>query len=115
VCHCLGDLQPFVPERTALGERAQFGMARGEKGQGLHIREIGLTEAFTTPRTLEGRHSLPKAVDCVSIATLGPVCSAKEEVRQGIDDGVPSSRRKRERALGRDNGLVIRTEVTKMD
>ena len=78
VRNCFRNLQPFFPERTALSECAQLSMARGEEGKGLHIGQIGLTEAFTALCTVEGRHGLPEAVDRLSIATLGPVCCAKK-------------------------------------
>jgi hypothetical protein len=97
VRNCLSNLQPFFPERTTLSEAAQLSMARGEEGKGLHIRQIGLTEAFTALWTVEGRDSLLEAVDRLSIATLGPVGGTKEEVRQGIYDGVPHGCRKRAR------------------
>ena len=42
----LGNPQPFFPEGTALGERAQFGMARGQVGTGVHDGEDNLAEAL---------------------------------------------------------------------
>jgi hypothetical protein len=59
----LGELEPFIPEGVALGERAQLGMAPGEPGTGDHGGQDGLTEALVAQRPIEGRHGLPEAVD----------------------------------------------------
>ena len=73
----LGNPQPFVPEGTALGERAQLGMARGEAGTGVHGGQDDLTEALVVLRPLEGRHGLPEAVDRPPIVALGVVGDAE--------------------------------------
>jgi hypothetical protein len=115
VRHCLGDPQPFFPRGTPLSEPAQFGMAGGEKGTGLHRGQVSLPEVFTALCTAEGHGGLPEAVDGPPIVTLGPVGGAKVEVRQRLQDNVLVGRGKREGALGRGNGLVIRAPVAKMD
>ena len=87
--HCLSNLQSFFPEHTALSKQAQFGMTGGEKGQGLHRGQSGLTEALTALGTMERGHRLLETVARPPIVTLGPVRCPKVEVRQSVDDGVP--------------------------
>ena len=77
VIHRLGNPEPFVPEGTALGERAQLGMAPGEVGTGDHGGQDDLPEALVAPRPLEGRHGLPEAVDRPTIVALGLVGMAE--------------------------------------
>ena len=67
----LGNLQPFFPEGTALGERPQLGKAHGELGTGVHGGQEDLTEALAAPRPVERRHGLPEAVDRPTIVALG--------------------------------------------
>ena len=71
--HRLGNLEPFVPEGPALGERAQLGMARGEPGTGGHGGQEWPTEALVAPRPLEARDGLSEAVDRPTIVALGVV------------------------------------------
>ena len=71
VRHRLGNPQSFFPEGTALSERAQLGMARGEAGTGEHSGQDKLTEALVAPRPLEECHGLPEAVNRPTIVALG--------------------------------------------
>ena len=73
VRHRLSNLQPFFPKHIALSEPAQFGMAGGEKGTGLHRGQNGLPETFMALCTREGHRGLPEAVDGPQIVPLGPV------------------------------------------
>jgi hypothetical protein len=65
--------QTFFTEGTALGEHTQLSIPTGEMGTGEHSGQIDMTEALIAPRPLEGRHSLPEAVDRPTIVALGPV------------------------------------------
>ena len=78
MCHRLGHLQPFFPKHIALSESAQFGMAGGEKGTGLHRGQNGLPETFMALCTVEGGGGLPEAIDGPQIVALGPVGGAKD-------------------------------------
>ena len=111
----LGNPQPFFPEGTALGERAQLGMAPGEVGTGGHGGQDELTEALVAPRPVEGRHGLLEAVDRPTIVALGVVGYAEALVRQRLQDDIPAGRGEREGALGGGDGLVIRTPDAEMD
>ena len=71
--HRLGNPQSFFPEGPALSEHAQFSMARGEVGTGIHRGQISLPEALLTLRPVEGCHRLPEAVDGPMIVALGLV------------------------------------------
>ena len=108
VRHRLGNPQPFFPEGTALGERAQLGMAPGEEGTGEHGGQDGVPEALMAPRPVEGRHGLPEAVDRPTIVALGSVGEAEVIVRQRLQDDIPAGRGERQGALGSGDGLVIR-------
>src|SRR5262245_61037355 len=46
VINSLGNLQPFFPKGSALSERAQFGMACGKVGTGVHRGQENLTKAL---------------------------------------------------------------------
>ena len=105
--HRLGNLEPFVSHGTALGERAQLGMAHGEPGTGTHGGQHHLAEALVAPCPVEGRHSLSEAVDRPTIVPLALVGSAEIAVRQRVQDGIPASRSERESTLARGDGLVI--------
>src|SRR5262249_24678822 len=59
----LSNLEPFFAEGTALGKRAQLGMAPGEFNTGLHSGQADLTKTLVAPRPVEGRHGLLQAVD----------------------------------------------------
>ena len=104
----LGDPQPFFPQHIALGERAQLSMTRGKEGTGVHGGQEDLTEALAAPRALEGRHGLPKAVECPTVVALGMVGCAEGLVRQRLQDGLPAGRGERQDTLGGGDGLVIR-------
>ena len=108
VTNRLGNPEPFFPEGTALGERAQLGMAPGEAGTGEHGGQENLAEALAAPRPVEGRHGLPEAVDRPTIVALGLVGYAEVVVRQRVQDDIPAGRGEREGALGGGDGLVIR-------
>jgi hypothetical protein len=108
----LGDPQPFFPECPALGKRAQLGMAPGEEGTGRHGRQENLAEALAALRPREGRHGLPKAVDCSAIVALGYIAQGEIKVRPRAQNDISDVRSEREGALARDYGLIIRaTEV----
>ena len=82
----LSNPQPFVPESTALSERAQLGMALGEFGTGVHSGEEPLAEALVAPRSGEGHHGLPEEVDGPTIVALDLVGEAEILVRQCLQD-----------------------------
>ena len=63
--------------------------------------------------TVQGRHGLREAVDRPLIVTLGPVGSAKKEVRQGLGHHVSTGRREGEGALRGGDGLAIRAMLRK--
>ena len=107
VSNRLGNAEPFFPEGTALSERPQLGMARGESHLALHSRQEDLTEALATVRPVEERHSLPEAVDRPTIVSLGMVGLAEGQVRQRVQDDLPASRGECEGTLGGGDGLVI--------
>ena len=115
VSHRLGNPEPFFPEGTALGERAQLGMAPGEVGTGGHGGQEDLAEALVAPRPVEGRHGLPEAVDRPTIVALGLVGVAEVLVRQRLQDDIPAGRGEREGALGGGDGLVIRAHEVEME
>ena len=106
--HRLGNPQPFVAEGAPLTEGAQFGMAPGKPGTGLHGGQDHLAKALTASHPVESRHGLPAAVDRPPIVALGLVSEAEVEVRERVQDTIPTGRSKREGALGGDDGLVIR-------
>ena len=114
VSNRLGNPEPFFPEGTALGERAQLGMAPGEPGTGVHGGQDDLTEALVAPRPVEGRHGLPEAVDRPTIVALGLVGYAEVLVRQRLQDDIPAGRGEREGTLGGGDGLVIRAPEVEM-
>jgi hypothetical protein len=113
--HCLSNLQSFFPKHTAFSKQAQLGITRSEESQGLHRGQRGLTEAFTALCPVERCYRLLETVARLSIVTLGPVCCAKIEVRQGLDDGIPVGYGQREGTLRRSDGLVIRTHTAELD
>jgi hypothetical protein len=115
VSNRLGNPQPFFPKGPALGERAQLGMAPGEVGTGLHGGQDDIPEALVAPRPIEGRHSLPEAVDRLTIVALELVGHAQGLVRQRLQDDIPAGRGEREGTLGGGDGLVIRTHIAEMD
>ena len=94
--------------RRPLTEGAQFGMAPGKPGTGLHGGQDHLAKALTASHPVESRHGLPAAVDRPPIVALGLVSEAEVEVRERVQDTIPTGRSKREGALGGDDGLVIR-------
>jgi hypothetical protein len=90
-------------------------MAPGEEGTGDHSREVNLDEALVALHPLEGRHSLPEAVDRPMIIALGPVCEAEVLARHYLQDDIPAGRGDCEGALGGGDGLVIRASVVEME
>src|SRR5262249_34592492 len=82
VSHRLGNLEPFVPQGTALSERAQLGMARGEPGTGTHGGKHTLTEALVAPHPVKEHCGLLEAVYRPTIVALALVGSAEVAVRQ---------------------------------
>ena len=104
----LGNPEPFVPEGTALGERAQLGMAPGEVGTGDHGGQDNPAESLVAPRPVEGRHSLPEAVDRLTIIALGPVSEAEVAGSPAPAGRLPAGRGERQGTLGGGDGLVIR-------
>ena len=115
VSNRLGNPEPFFPERPALGERPQLGMAPGEVGTGEHGGQDELTEALAAPRPVEGCHGLPEAVDRPTIVALGLIGSAEVGVRQRLQDDLPAGRGEREGALGGGDGLIMCTPVVEME
>src|SRR5262249_56167026 len=111
VSHRLGNADPFLPEGDALSERAQLSMTHGEEGTGGHGRQDSDPKAFAPPCPVEGRHSLPEAVDRPTIVALAPVGCPKVEVCQLWKDDILTSRGEREGTLGGHHGLAIRTHV----
>ena len=90
-------------------------MALGEPGTGLHGGQEDLTEALATPRSVEGRHSLPEAVDRSTIVALELIGKAEVVVRQRVQDDIPAGRGEREGASAGGNGLVMRTHDAEME
>jgi hypothetical protein len=58
----LGNLEPFIPDRPALGERVKLSMAGSEIRRGEHSGDQ-LTDALVALHPVEGRHGLPETVD----------------------------------------------------
>ena len=79
--NCLGNPEPFAPDRPTLGEHAEFGIAHGEPGRGERSRKDQLAKALVAPCPVEERHGLLEASDGLTIVTLGLVDSAEGLVR----------------------------------
>src|SRR6266545_3773765 len=101
----LGNLEPFIPDRPARGERAEFSMASGEVGTGEH-RGDQLTEALVALHPVEGCHGLPETVDRPTIVALTLVGEAEVYVRQQVQDDLPTGRSEREGVVGQAVDLV---------
>ncbi len=112
--HRLGNPQPFVPEGTALTERAQLGMARSEEGQGIHGGQHNLAEALMAPRLVEGRQALCEIVDRPPIVALVAAGTAEAVTRLRLPEGIPAGRGERQCPLRGGDGLVIRTHDAEM-
>ena len=112
--HRLGNPQPFFPKGPALGERAEFGMARGEVGTGEHGGQEDLPEVLAASLPFEGRHALHVAVDRPTIVALGMVGKAEVLVRQRLQDDIPAGRGECDGAVGGGDGLVIRAHEAEM-
>src|SRR4029453_13374911 len=110
----LGNLEPFISDRPALGERAELSMARSEIRRGEHGGDQ-LTEALVALHTVEGRHGLPETVDRPTIVALGLVGDAEVYVRQQVQDNLPTGRSQREGALGGGDSLVICAHEVEME
>ena len=89
-------------------------MAPGEVGTGDHGGQGSLPEALVAPRSVEGRHDLPEAVDRPTIVALGLVGEAEVVVRQRLQDDIPAGRGERQGALAGGDGLVIRALMVEM-
>jgi hypothetical protein len=107
----LGNSEPFFPEGTALGEHAQLGMTRGEKGTGEYGGQEDLAEALMALRPLEGHHELSEAIDCPPIVALALVGKTAVVIRYGVQDGITTGRGERKGALAGGDRLVMRTPV----
>src|SRR5262245_16705677 len=103
----LGNLEPFVPEGTALSEHTQLGIVLGETGTGVHGGQGTKAEALMAPRPVEERYSLSVAGNRLTIVALSPVGSAEGMVRQPLQDAIPASRGEPKGALAGGDGLVI--------
>jgi hypothetical protein len=114
VAHCLGNLEPFVPEGLTLGKRTQIGMAPGEEGTREHRGQDGKPEAPVAPRPVETPYGLLEAVNRPVIVTLGMIDSAEIEVRQRGEDDIPASRDIPQDAQRSGNGLTIRATVVEI-
>src|SRR5947209_18042967 len=110
----LGNLEPFIPDSPALGERAELSMACGEVGTGEHGGDQ-LTEALVALHTVEGRHGLPETVERPTIVALRLVGNAEVYVRQQAQDALSTGRSEREGALGGGDSLVIRAHEVEME
>ena len=112
---CLGNPEPFFRQGAALSERAQFGMAPGEKGGSEHSRKDKLTEALSASRPIEERHGLLEAIDCPTIITLSLVDITERLIRQCVQDDISAGRGERKGALGGSNGLVMHAHAVEME
>ena len=65
--------------------------------------------------TVEGPHGLPETVDRPTIVALGLVGDAEVQVRQQVQDDLPTGRSEREGALGGGDGLVINAHEVEME
>ena len=73
-----------------------------------------LPETLVVLRLVEGHHGLPEAVDSSAIVTPGLIVHPEKLVRPRLQDGLPVSRGERKGALGRSDGLAIRTHKVEM-
>src|SRR5262249_2097529 len=99
---------PLCSEDEALGKHAKLSIAHSEEITGLHSGQHPLAETLVAPRPLKGCHSLPEAVDRLTIVALGPVGYAEIVVCDGAPDEIPAGSGERQGALGGGDGLVIR-------
>ena len=74
-----------------------------------------MAEALAAPRTVEGRHGLPEAVDRPTIVALGLVGLAEGRFASAVQDNIPTGRGERQGTLGGGDGLVIARPATEMD
>ena len=81
VLHLPSDPQPFFPEGTARGERAELGMAAGKKGTGVHGGQGDRPKCSWRRAPSKGCGGLPKAGDGPTIFALVEVGSPKPLVR----------------------------------
>src|SRR5207302_1663541 len=115
VSHRLGNPQPFLPEGTALSERAQLSMAPGEVGTRAYGRQENSAEALAPPRLVDGCHGLTEAVYGLTVVALGLVGKAEVLVRQRVQNDIAAGRGEREGALASGNGLVIRSHEVEIE
>lgn len=90
--HLLGNVEPFLLRDTALGERAEISMARGEVRSGTHGEQDDLAEVLMPLRSVEACPGLPEAVSHPTIVTLALVNNAEIVVRQRWQDAIPVGR-----------------------
>src|SRR5207302_10034680 len=100
---------PCFAKGSALGECAELGMAHRKVGTGAYSGQEHLTETLVAPRAVEARDGVPVGVDRPAIVALGLGGSAEVRVRQRVQDAIPTGRGKLQRALGRGDGVIIRT------
>ena len=112
--NCLGNPEPFIPEGSALSERAQLSMAPSEEATGAYGGQNELTEALMAWRPVEGRHGLPEAVYRPMMVTLGRVGCAEVVICQCVQDNLPASRGEHKDTLGGGDGLVIHAHGAEM-
>jgi hypothetical protein len=110
----LGNSEPFFPNGTALSECAQLGMAHSKPGTREHGGKDELTEALAAPCSVKARYGLLKAVNSLTIVTLGVVDCADGLVRQRVQDNISASRGERQGALASGAGLVMCTPEEEM-
>jgi hypothetical protein len=111
----LGNPERFVPEGPALGEQAQFAMARGELDTGLHGGQEDRTIALAAPLHIEDYYGLPVALDRLTVVAPGQVGCAKVLVRQRAQGDRTAGSGEFKGALCGGDGLVIRPPVAEVD
>src|SRR5262249_7384320 len=99
---------------AAFSECAQLGVTRGKACTGVHGGQDKLGEAVGGRRPLEESPSLPEAVDGPMVIAPDQGAYAAIEGRLRVQDDIPTSRGKREGALGGSDGLVIRAHGAEM-
>jgi hypothetical protein len=76
-------------------------MTPGEKYTGLHGGKDDIPEAFVASRPFEGRHSLPEAVDRLTIIALDLEGHTEGLIRQRLQDDLPAGHGERQDARTR--------------
>jgi hypothetical protein len=106
VSNCLGNLEPFVPEGTALSERTHLGMALGEAGMSNHGGQENLAEALAAPCPFEVSYGLAKVIDRPPIIGLSLIGVAQTQLRLRLLDDVSAGPGEHEGALSGGDGLL---------